>query len=249
MTGDASPLARRIARLSGVDLDTVTAVDANGRVRARDVLAALSTSPEGDGAAERGADTGVEGADGMIWLEASCRARPLFDLADRLGGASAATAFEHAVLFIVARALACVPGLVPAPDREGGPAGSTVRLGLFAGEAQQATLTWNTGIRRIRPISRAISELESVSGPKSATNGGGNAPHVLVRFSATPGIRDRSVSAAGLRIPVLVVRYSEPAGSADLTLTWQRRFADGAAAGEFVSEIKRLIEEPRRLLL
>lgn len=251
MPREASPLAQRIARLSGLDLDTLAVTGAEGRIRARDVLALLS-----DTSSARGA-TGAPGAGGprtptressgsVIFLETPCDAHLLFDLAGSLGGGMPKVPVKHALVFMLVHALARVPGMVPSPDRKAGPA---VRIGLSADDGWQGTLAWNTGSPHILPLSRALCRLGADADPRPEVRSGENGAHILVILSAKAGVRDCSAAMAGLPIPVLNVRYCESTGTADLTLTWDRQFGDDAKAVEFLSELKRLIEEPRRLLL
>lgn len=251
MPRDVSPLAQRIARLSGLDLDTLAVTGAEGRIRARDVLALLSDTSSAKGAAGAPGNGGPrtptgEGSVSLICLETPCDAMPLFNLAHGDGEGLPKVPFKHALVFMVVHALARTPGMVPSRDREAGP---TVRIRLSADGGWQGTLAWNTCSRHILPLSRALCRLEAAADPKSEVKSGENNPHILVILSTISGVRDRSAAMAGLPMPVLNVRYCEPTGTADLTLTWHRHFGDHAKAVGFLSELKRLIEEPRRLLL
>lgn len=251
MPRDASPLAQRIARLSGLDLDTLAVTGADGRIRARDVLALLSDTSSARGAAGTPGNGGArkpteERSDGLIHLETPCDAMPLFGLAHGDGGGLPKVPIKHALVFMVVHALARTPGMVPSPDREAGP---SVRIGLSADDGWQGTLAWNTCSQHILPLSRALCRLEAAAHPQSEVQSGENTPHILVNLSTVTGVRDRSAAMAGLPMPVLNVRYFEATGTADLTLTWDRHFGDDAKGVEFLSELKRLIEEPRRVLL
>lgn len=249
MNADASPLAQRIARLSGIDLDTVSSVDGRKRIRARDVLATLSPAPADLRPADPGTaaiPAGAPGAGRSMRLESSCRARSLFEMAAGLGGESAARSFEHAVLFIVARSLWRMPGLMPTTDREGGAA---VRLGILADDGPTMTLSWNPGMRRIAHLSRAARALGSGAAGAQPLGPDGNHHHVVVRFVATFEVTDRSDTSLESRAPNLTVLYDPQAASVDLVLRWNARYANERAAADFISELRRLIEEPRRLLL
>lgn len=250
MTRDASPLALRIARLTGLELDTVTTREADHRIRARDVLAALAgsssdedmTTPFADAPPARSQESGH----GMVHLESPCDARSLFALALGSGEPSPTVPVEHLFLFLVAHAVARVPGMRRGADVELDP---TVRIAYAFGDGPRATLPWNTLNRHLLCFSRALNRAAEDIGSKCGIRMDRNDVHVLVTFSADAGIRSYTFSGARAGIPALDVRYHESSHKADLELTCGQYFPGRAVARAFLSELRQLIEEPRRLLL
>lgn len=244
MTSNLSPLARRIARLAGLDPETVTASGADGRVRAQDVLAALpDSSPAGRQIGPVARDFPVSGRIRTIHLESSCDTGLLRCLT-RDGGAAApgGVPFAHAVAFMAAHALVQTPGMWRRPEGEAEPA---ARVALSVGGARQTTFSWCARNRRMLPLSRTLRRLMSDPDTDAAETD----PQLVVDFSTATEIRDRSVPPTNGPIPILYICYREPDEIVDLTLVWDAGFGDQATAAEYLSALKRLIEEPRRVLL
>ncbi len=238
-SGTATPMAERMARLAGLDLDSIPGSGVDGRVQAEDVIRALpenarrSASPQAEQAGAREHDYVVEDRPaaaqglrratreaGRFSVRTDCDAQPIVAMRQGLDAwlpEKARVTLFDLFLFLSARALARVPAK---------------RLSEIAESTRR--LTESAQARQLRP--------EDYSGDTFMVSN-------LGRCGGTDYAAAVSASHAAILAINAPQNEHEAPSRVELTLFVDPSVADRIAAAKFLEELKLLVEEPRRLLL
>jgi len=265
-----------MARLAGLDLDSVAGSGVDGRVQAEDVIRALpesarrSTSPRVEQTGAREQESAVEArpaaAQGVrhenfeasrFSVRADCDAKPIVAMHQGLDGwlpeHTRITLFDL-FLFLSAQALVRVPSLTASWRPQGTTSSGRIDL-AFTVAVAGAVLTpviRDAAAMRLSEIAESARRLTVIAQEGRLRPGYYSGGTFMISNLGMYGGTDYAVAnpshAAILAITASQNEHDAPS-HVELTLSVDPRFADGIGAAKFLDELKLLVEEPRRALL
>lgn len=241
--GGISPLARRMARIAGVDVGSVRGSGPGGRILAEDVLGALPAARSSKARAAAGADGAAYGR----W-RTDCDAAALLHTCESLAGwhpRATSIVAEDLMLLAAARAAVCVPEIAAASDS------ARVDLAVAVDPGGATRLIRHAGTLRLAQLAAA----REPSGAEAPADPGAHGRACLVVLLPADHDAERLVDpwaphTAALSFGTPRRQAGEQKfGAARLCVGLSATSADARAGGRFLDELRRLIEDPRRLLL
>ena len=276
-SGTATPLAERMARLAGLDLDSISGSGVDGRVQAEDVIRALpenarrSASPRAERADAREQDYPIEDRPaaaqglrranreaGRFSVRTDCDAQPIVAMRQGLDAwlpEKARVTLFDLFLFLSARALARVPALNALWTPEGftRPGGIDLAFAVVVDDAMVTPVIRDAAAKRLSEIAESARRLTESAHARQLRPEACSGGTFLVSNLGMCGGTDYAAAVSASHDTILAINAPrnehETPSRVALTLFVDPRVAGGIAAAKFLDELKLLVEEPRRLLL
>jgi pyruvate dehydrogenase E2 component (dihydrolipoamide acetyltransferase) len=270
-------MAERMARLAGLDLDSIPGSGVGGRVQAEDVIRALpenarrSASPQAEQAGAREHDYVVEdrpaAAQGLrratreaerFSVRTDCDAQPIVAMRHGLDAwlpEKARVTLFDLFLFLSARALARVPALDALWSRQEITRSGRIDL-AFAVAVDGAMVTpviADAAAKRLSEIAESTRRLTESAQARQLRPEDYSGDAFMVSNLGRCGGTDDAAAVSASHAAILAINAPqnehEAPSRVELTLFVDPSVADRIAAAKFLEELKLLVEEPRRLLL
>lgn len=270
-------MAERMARLAGLDLDSISGSGVDGRVQAEDVIRALpenarrSASPRAEPADARAQESVVEdrpaAAQGLrranrkaerFSVRTDCDAQPIVAMRQGLDAwlpEKARITLFDLFLFLAARALARVPALNALWRRQGitGPGCIDLAFAVAVDGAMVTPVIRDAAAKRLSEIAELTRRLTESAHARQLRPDDYSGDTFMVSNLGMCGGTDYAAAVSASHAAILAINAPqnehETPSRVALTLCVDPSVADGIAAAKFLNELKLLVEEPRRLLL